>query len=42
MVEYVLIAGLIAVVSILAITAVGGNVNRIFGVINTALTPVGA
>jgi pilus assembly protein Flp/PilA len=40
MVEYVLIAGLIAVVAIATITLVGGNVDRIFGVINTKLSAV--
>jgi pilus assembly protein Flp/PilA len=39
-IEYGLLAGLIAVVIIVAVTAVGGELNRIFTVIDTALTAV--
>jgi pilus assembly protein Flp/PilA len=37
MVEYALILGLVSVVSILALTAIGTNVNAIFGSIRDAL-----
>jgi pilus assembly protein Flp/PilA len=37
MVEYALILGLVSVVSILALTAIGTNVNALFGVIRDAL-----
>ena len=37
MVEYALILGLVSVVSILALTAIGTNVNAIFGSIRDSL-----
>jgi pilus assembly protein Flp/PilA len=37
MVEYALILGLVSVVSILALTAIGTNVNTLFGIIRDAL-----
>ncbi len=37
--EYGLIAGLIAVVIIGAVTTVGGNLSTLFGTIGTALAP---
>jgi pilus assembly protein Flp/PilA len=37
MVEYALILALVSVISILALTAIGTNVNAIFGVIRDAL-----
>jgi pilus assembly protein Flp/PilA len=37
MVEYILIAGLIAVVCITVVTSVGTNTNLVWGKINTAL-----
>jgi pilus assembly protein Flp/PilA len=37
MVEYALILGLVSVVSILALTAIGTNVNAIFGAVRDAL-----
>ena len=39
-IEYGLLAGLISVVIILAVTAVGGELNRIFNAIDTALKAV--
>ena len=41
LVEYGLLVGLIAVVCIAAVTALGLKVETIFGKIDTALTPVG-
>ena len=37
MVEYALILALVSVISIVALTAIGTNVNAIFGVIRDAL-----
>lgn len=37
MIEYVLIAGLIAVAAVALITTVGGSINTVFTAINTAL-----
>lgn len=37
-IEYALIAALIAGVIIVAVTALGGNINTIFGNLNTKLT----
>ena len=42
MVEYALILGLVSVVSILALTAIGTNVNAIFGAIGTQLANAAA
>jgi pilus assembly protein Flp/PilA len=39
-IEYGLIAGLIAVVIIGAVTTLGGNLSALFGRLATALTPV--
>ena len=36
-IEYALLGAFISIVAITAITAVGADVNRIFGAINTAL-----
>ncbi len=36
-IEYGLIAGLIAVAIVVAVTAVGGNLNGVFGNVNTSL-----
>ncbi len=41
-IEYGLIAALIAVVIVAAVTLVGGNLNAIFGSVADALTPVAA
>jgi pilus assembly protein Flp/PilA len=38
-IEYGLIAGLIAVAIVTAVTLVGTNLNTMFGKVNTALTP---
>ena len=38
-IEYGLIAGLIAVAIVTAVTAVGTNLNTMFGKVNTSLTP---
>ena len=38
--EYAILAGLIAVVSITTIGLVGTNINRVFGVVNTSLSTV--
>lgn len=38
MIEYALIAGLISVVAITLLTAMGTSVSKIFGTINSALT----
>jgi pilus assembly protein Flp/PilA len=40
LVEYALLAGLVAVVAITAMTSVGTNVNRIYNAIVTKLTGV--
>ncbi len=40
LIEYALIAGLIAVIAVAAITAAGGNVQRIWQGINTKLTSI--
>lgn len=42
MVEYALILGLVSVVAILALTAIGTNVNTIFGAIRDALAAAAA
>lgn len=36
-IEYALLAAFISIIAIVAITAVGGDVNRIFQAVNTAL-----
>lgn len=40
MVEYGLILGLISIVAIAALTAAGGQVNRLLGVVSTTLSTV--
>jgi pilus assembly protein Flp/PilA len=40
-IEYGLIAGLISVVIIFAVTALGGTLQEVFNTINSQLTPVG-
>jgi len=42
MVEYAIMVALIAIVSILTITALGIKVNTIFGRVDSALSPVAA
>jgi pilus assembly protein Flp/PilA len=38
-VEYGLLVGLIAAVIIVAVTALGGRLNELFGLVNTGLAP---
>ena len=38
--EYAILAGLIAVVSITTIGLVGTNIDRVFGIVNTSLSTV--
>jgi pilus assembly protein Flp/PilA len=40
-IEYGLIAGLISLVIIFAVTALGGTLQEVFNTINSQLTPVG-
>jgi pilus assembly protein Flp/PilA len=40
MIEYGLIAGLVSIAAVVALTAVGGDVSRIFTAVENALTPV--
>jgi pilus assembly protein Flp/PilA len=39
--EYAVMVGLIVVITVAIITLIGGNINRIFGLLNDALTTVG-
>jgi len=42
LIEYVLIAGLISIVGIVFMTAIGTNLNTTLGRVDTATTPVAA